>query len=201
MSGTGVENLILWLGSNNALGTVTTLSISQTPNLKNGSLRPNEYERLTRTQFDWNLWHPDDFEADYKVMINKVNAIMQKNLEPNWKVFVGTVPLVTIAPIAKGVGETTEVPIEQFVYGKDVDATAIYYKYYTYFPFTENFAVESGKYLTMQDTLHIDNCIREFNKIIYTELNDIFWLTPAKCSKIWRINETTVARRINFRTI
>jgi hypothetical protein len=32
--GTGVENLILWNGANNALGTVTTLGVNQTPNGK-----------------------------------------------------------------------------------------------------------------------------------------------------------------------
>lgn len=169
--GDGVENLILWLGSNNALGTVTTLNINQTPNGKNGSRRPNEYERLTRSQFNWNLWHPDDFAADYRVMINKVDAIMNDNLNPDWRVFVGTIPLVTIAPIAKGVGETTEVPIKQFRNGEELYSTGIYYKYYTYFPFTEKFAVESGVYLTMQDALHIDNCIREFNKTIYSEIS------------------------------
>lgn len=170
IAGTGVENLILWNGANNALGTVTTLKIKQTPNGKNGSGRPHEYGHPVRAQFGWNLWHPDDFAADYRVMINKVDAVMRENIEENWKVFIGTVPLVTIAPIAKGVGETTEVPIEQMVNGKEIDATGVYYKYYTYFPFTEKFAVESGKYLTMQDALHIDNCIREYNKTIYREI-------------------------------
>ena len=147
IKGTGIETLILWNGANNALGTVTNLSINQTPNGKNGSRRPHEYEHLVRAQFGWNLWHPDDFAADYKAMINKVDAIMKENLEKNWKVFIGTVPLVTIAPIAKGVGETTEVPIEKMIAGKTVDATGVYYKYYTYFPFVEKFAVETGIYL------------------------------------------------------
>lgn len=170
ITGTGVENLNLWHGANNALGTVINLNVNQTPNGKNDSRRPHEYEHLIRAQFGWNLWHPDDFAADYRVMIDKVDAIMRENLEKNWKVFIGTVPLVTIAPIAKGVGETTEVPIEKMVDGKMVESTGVYYKYYTYFPFVEKFAVETGIYLTMQDALHIDNCIREFNKIIYSEI-------------------------------
>jgi hypothetical protein len=95
---------------------------------------------------------------------------MRKNLEPNWKVFIGTVPLVTIAPIAKGVGGTTEVPVIKIIKGKEVATTDIYYKYYTYFPFEEDFAIDTGRYLTMQDALHIDNCIRRYNKTIFREV-------------------------------
>ncbi len=170
IEGSGVENLILWLGANNALSTVTNLNIRQTPNGKNFSKHPYEYEHSVRAQFGWNLWHPNDFEADYRQMINRVDAIMRKNLVEDWKVFIGTVPLVTIAPIAKGVGETTEIPIVSEVDGKKIVTNSVYYKYYTYFPFTEKFAVETGNYLTMQDALHIDNCIREYNKFIYREV-------------------------------
>lgn len=164
----GVENLILWLGSNNALGTVLKLKINQTPNKKD--MRPHTIEHLLRAKAKWNLWHPDDFEADYREMIGRVDAIMRQNNEPNWKVFIGTVPLVTIAPIAKGVGGTTEVPIVKTIEGKKVKTTDIYYKYYTYFPFEEDFAVSTGRYLTMQDALHIDNCIRAYNDVIYREV-------------------------------
>jgi hypothetical protein len=168
--GEGVENLILWLGANNALGTVISLRINQTPNKMNYAGRPHEYDHIKRSMFKWNLWHPDDFEADYRAMIAEVDGIMKNNLAKNWKVFIGTVPLVTIAPIAKGIGETTEVPITQNMGGKPVNTTGIYYKYYTYFPFEESFAMETGKYLTMQDALHIDNTIRRFNEIIEREI-------------------------------
>lgn len=170
VKGDGIENLILWLGGNNALATVTNLNIRQTPNKLNFSKAPHEYDHLVRAQFGWNLWHPKDFEADYRAMIGRVDAIMKQNLEPNWKVFIGTVPLVTIPPIAKGVGETTEVPLVHEVDGVEVTTHSIYYKYYTYFPFDEKIAVEKGVYLTMQDALHIDNCIREYNKVIYREI-------------------------------
>ena len=169
VKGAGVENLILWLGANNALGTVLKLKINQTPNRKD--MRPHTIDHLLRAKAKWNLWHPEDFAADYRVMIDRVDAIMRQNLEPNWKVFIGTVPLVTIAPIAKGIGETTEVPIVKKVDGKKIVTGGVYYKNYTYFPFEEDFAIETGKYLTMQDALHIDNCIREYNRIIKDEVD------------------------------
>lgn len=166
----GVENLILWLGANNALGTVINLRINQTPNKMKFAGRPHEYDHIKRSLFRWNLWHPDDFEADYVQMIDRVDGIMRSNLNENWKVFVGTVPLVTIAPIAKGVGETTEVEIEKMTISGAVRESSIYFKYYTYFPFEEEFALESGRYLTMQDAIHIDNCIRAFNFRIFAQV-------------------------------
>lgn len=169
IKGDGIENLLLWLGANNALSTVTSLKIRITPNRRNHSQAPHEYKHLERAQFGWNLWHPQDFQADYGEMLARVDKIMENNLEPNWKVFVGTVPLVTIAPIAKGFGETTSIPVKRTVKGKKVETESIYYKYYTYFPFQESFAFETNTYLTMQDALYIDNCIREYNDFIFSE--------------------------------
>jgi hypothetical protein len=150
----GIENTILWLGANNALGTVTTLKINQTPN--DPDRRPASYSAVERLNIrKWNLWHPDDFAADYGLLLDKVDAIMNANKAQNWNVFIGTIPLVTIAPLAKGVGDPTE-----------IDGKGIYFKYYTYFPFDEEFAVTTGIHLTMQDALHIDDCIREYNVTI-----------------------------------
>jgi hypothetical protein len=157
----GLENLVLWLGANNALGTVVHLKIKQTPN--NPNLRPHQVPHVERVKLrKWNLWHPNDFKADYEELLKRVDGIMQRNKAANWKVFIGNVPLVTIAPLAKGVGETTE-----------VGQKGIYYKYYTYFPFEEAFAKETGVHLTMQDALHIDDCIRDYNQIIKSCLDDL----------------------------
>lgn len=154
--GEGVENLVLWLGANNALGTVVSLKIHQTPR----GLEPPPHKRshLEREQRGWNLWDPDDFSAEYGELLKRVDATMQENTASDWQVFIGTVPLVTIAPLAKGVGETTVVQRD----GK----ACVYYKYYTYFPFEEQFARETGIQLTMQDALHIDDCIRAYNASI-----------------------------------
>lgn len=170
IKGDGVENLLLWLGANNALSTVTTLNINLTPNRRSYSKFPHEYSHLERSHFGWNLWHPNDFQADYGEMLKRVDAVMQNNLEPDWKVFIGTVPLVTIAPIAKGIGETTALQVTKRTNGIKEPSESIYYKYYTYFPFQESFAFETNFYLTMQDAYFIDNCIREYNDFIYDEV-------------------------------
>lgn len=149
----GVENLVLWLGSNNALGTVLDLRIRQTSNDPND--RPASMTHAERWAGDWNLWHPGDFRVEYEELISRVDSAMTKNRHGAWRVFVGNVPLVTIAPLAKGVGATTK-----------VGDKGVYYKYYTYVPFEESFARETGVHLTQAEALHIDDCIREYNRII-----------------------------------
>ena len=65
-----MENLILWLGANNALGTVVTLKINQAP----PDLNPPVHERgyLERQQRGWNLWHPDAFRAEYAELLGRI---------------------------------------------------------------------------------------------------------------------------------
>jgi hypothetical protein len=150
--GEGIENVVLWLGANNALGTVLRLEINQTPN--DPGQRPHTLSYDEREAHHWNLWHPDDFHAEYGALMKRVEAAMAENAAPDWRVFVGTVPLVTIAPLAKGVGPTTEV---------DGD---VYFKYYTYFPFDEAFARTTPYQLTIQEALHIDRTIRRYNRSI-----------------------------------
>ena len=156
----GVENLVLWLGANNALGTVISLKINQTPPLLDPWPHQRSYE--DRQRRGWNLWHPAYFRAEYHELLRQVDQIMRRNTAPTWKVFVATVPLVTIAPLAKGVGDTVTLSIQGERY--------TYYKYYTYFPFEEDFARTTSTYLTMQEALHIDRCIREYNTIIKAEV-------------------------------
>ncbi|MGH3149067.1 MAG: hypothetical protein ACRDTR_25070, partial [Rubrobacter sp.] len=162
--GEGVENLILWLGANNALGTVISLEINPTPN--DPGRRPHEMPHRERAAHDWNLWHPDDFEAEYRKLLERVDGAMSGNdPEKDWRVFVGNVPLVTIAPLAKGVGPTTEIKRE----GK----SSIYFKYYTFFPFEENDVREKDlMYLSLAEALHIDDCIRAYNRDICRLLDE-----------------------------
>ena len=161
----GVENLILWLGANNALGTILTLRIKQTNNDPNR--RPFQIPYDEREEF--NLWHPEDFRADYTELLVRTDAIMAdtKGKAPDWKVFLATIPLITIAPLAKGVGETTTVT------RKSDGKTCIYYKYYTYVPFTLEHAQKHPIKLNLPQAVHIDECIIEYNKIIKSLASDL----------------------------
>lgn len=177
----GIENVILWLGANNALGTVLDLKIKQTsPDgtaFKNGPDSVSYTDRLNK----WNLWHPEDFRTEYKFMLDKVVNIMENN--PNntdYKVFIATIPLVTICPLIKAVeksgrtdrkvlewpvDENNPAPtdISQLSPGNTVDVS--YGKYYPYFLFEDNFDL-SIEHLNQNEILHIDDCIRKYNRII-----------------------------------
>lgn len=168
----GIENVILWLGGNNALGTVFGLEIKQTPNDPAQPLLNLTHEERDR----WNLWHPNDFEAEYQHLLDRVDQSMQLNQAQDWNVLIGTVPLVTIPPLTKGVGPTTTIKgkldFEKLVndgVAEEVitEGESVYYKYYTYFFRDEAAIAKSDRaYLTMAEVIHIDDCIREYNRII-----------------------------------
>jgi hypothetical protein len=161
----GVENLILWLGANNALGTVFKLAVNQTPNDPNRPLL--NLSREEREQ--WNLWHPNDFEAEYRELLDQVDLIMRDNQHLDWNVFIGTIPLVTIPPLTRGVGDTTLIEIDpDCEVGEDENKSEfLYFKYYTHFFRDEAAILETDRgYLTLFDVLHIDDCIRRYNRII-----------------------------------
>lgn len=149
----GIDNLILWLGANNALKTVVTLKVSET-GIKSGK-RPVDLSHEERDAAGWNLWRPEDFHDEYSMLIAKVDASLRKNKTGAFNVFVGTVPLVTAIPILTGLGKREK-----------IDNKGYYYEYYTYFPFDEKFATESGKCLTMQDAIKIDDYIAKYNESI-----------------------------------
>src|SRR5690606_27149284 len=142
---------------NNALGTVVHLQIEPTAGDGAALALPRE----ERQKF--NLWHPRDFEAEYRQLMARVDASMRANRQRDFHVFVGTVPYVTIAPLAKGMGELRPIDDHGGLKG-------LYYQYYSYFPFSLETALRSGRFLTFRDALHIDRTISEFNRIITREV-------------------------------
>ncbi|RZJ36571.1 MAG: hypothetical protein EOO51_00180 [Flavobacterium sp.] len=178
----GVENLILWLGANNCLGTVTNLKIKQTSSDGTAFLKgPDRVSYRERIDKDWNLWHPEDFRVEYQFMIDKVIEIMQDNPhEVDYKVFIGTIPLVTICPLIKSVekfgrndrtvvdyevNKSNPAPLGIAELPSGVERDISYGKYYPYFLFEDNFDI-TVNHLNQNEILHIDNCIRKYNRII-----------------------------------
>lgn len=87
----GLENLIIWLGANDCLGTVLSLRVREMGR-NDGGLDPQG-----RRQF--NLTHPEVFERDYATLIKAVREI----IPPTTNVFVATIPHVTIPPVTQGI--------------------------------------------------------------------------------------------------
>lgn len=151
----GVENLVLWLGANNALGTIINLDVNQTPR----DVAPHNMTHQERADAGWNLWDPLHFQLEYEVLIDRVVKIMEDNPhKADWQVFIGNIPLITIAPLIKGVGSKRKIQRD----GRE----CTYYKYYTYVPFEYEFAFKGEKKLTADQAIHIDDCIRAYNKSI-----------------------------------
>ncbi|MGH6884838.1 MAG: hypothetical protein ACREGK_02035, partial [Geminicoccales bacterium] len=158
----GVENLIVWLGANNALGTILELKINESKS----SLA--DYQNFGH--FDkggYNLWTEELFAFDYKKLLERICEILgdkkHTKKQPDWRVFVATVPAVTIAPLAKGVGllETRADPFGVLKRG------SAYFEHYTYMIFEQD-AVLAGDVgaLTRDQAYDIDVRISKFNQVI-----------------------------------
>ncbi|MDF1794546.1 MAG: hypothetical protein P1U88_21720 [Thalassobaculaceae bacterium] len=158
----GVENVVLFLGANNALGTVLHLEVRE--DLTDIAA----YEKADhRARMNINLSTLEQFELDYAELLDRIVDILDTDAHhakaPGWQVFLGTVPAVTIAPIAKGFGATERVTDP---FGVVADG-ANYYARYSYV-ILEQDAVMSGDppALTRDQAIEIDTRIAGFNTII-----------------------------------
>jgi lysophospholipase L1-like esterase len=156
----GVDNLILWLGANNALGTIVRMKLRRSETAEKPPLEMEPWERD-----EFNLWSVEHFAAEYEMLFEKVDAALERQDRP-CNVFVGTIPPVTIAPLAKGVG-TVEKKADPF----GVLAKASYFERYTYFLFDEKYAKKSANHLDRTEIFTIDSTIAEYNKVIKKIVN------------------------------
>lgn len=133
----GIENLVVFLGSNNALGTVNELRLL--PSTDEDVHRP-PHLRVT------NLDRPEHFARAYHELAERVQALGAQ------RVFVGTVPHVTIPPITRGVGEQSE------------DG---YYEHYTRpWIWDDEFEPGAHRHLSRHEARRIDATIDEYNIVI-----------------------------------
>lgn len=141
-----VENLILFLGANDCLRTVMDLEVRD---MLETSVPKDPQKRRDK----YNLTSAEVFEQDYKKMVQQIS----KAISCDTKVFVGTVPHVTIPPITQGIPGT-----------KDCERNG--QRYFTYYgPFfakPENFSHRFDKHLTIAQVKKIDSRIDAFNCII-----------------------------------
>ena len=132
----GVENLIVMLGANHALGAMTRLNIRLSVET-DLDLPPHK-----RTA---NLYRPEHFKVLYDRLLTAVDAVGAE------RVYLGTVPHVTIPPVTRGVG----------VHSKG------YYEYYTR-PWIWDTDFDPARHpaLTGEQARSIDRCVDDYNAII-----------------------------------
>ena len=148
-NGDPVENLILFLGANDCLGTVRDLKIKKMPS-RNVSRDPEEQRDR------YNLTSLSVFKEDYRHMMDLISEAISKDT----KVFVGTIPHVTIAPITQGLRERNS-------------EGSPYFKYYGPFFATQcNFRPEYDRALKGCEIQQIDEQIDAFNGVIEAEVKE-----------------------------
>jgi hypothetical protein len=135
----GIDNLIVWLGANNCLGTVVELKIDPT-----GDVPPGPRSGKT-------LWTPQAFRAEYDRLEERILEIGAR------RVFVGTVPHVTIPPVTRGImADRGRLPEDRK-----------YFDYYThFFIHDKDFDPDRDNKLTGDDARTIDDTIDAYNDVI-----------------------------------
>jgi hypothetical protein len=140
----GIENIIVALGANNALGTITSLKIAETED--------NFLDHPHQTREQCNLWKPAHFKQVFEKLAARVESLQGE------RVFCSTVPHVVICPLARGVGTTLS---------DRMSADKRYFKNYVHFWITDDvFDPARHQHLTGEEAKHIDNYIDEYNEII-----------------------------------
>ncbi|MEX0844193.1 MAG: hypothetical protein WD022_02885 [Balneolaceae bacterium] len=145
----GIENLIVCLGHNNMIATVTDLKLiwSEDDDLE---VFPGQ---RTHT-----IYRPEHFEKQYRKLAEKVAKIDAK------RVFVPTLPYVTIPPVMRGVNS-------------DLSSKRLgYFDYYTRFwVWDEDFHPDKYPHLTKDEAIQLDLTMDDYNTIIKDVADEYGW--------------------------
>jgi hypothetical protein len=132
------------LGANNALRSIVQLKVEWS---KEG------YDDLEKKR-KFTVWRPSHFMAELDRVVGEVKKVRARH------VIWGTVPHVTIAPIARGVG------------GKVRDGSR-YFPYYTRpWIHNEDFDAEYDPHITGQEACAVDSAIDQYNDAITQAVRD-----------------------------
>ena len=141
-----VENLIVFFGANDCLGTVVDLKVNDMEGVEKPSKDPQKRRET------YNLTSTRVFKCDYEKMVEAISSAISEETQ----VFVGTVPPVTIPPITQGIR-----PVQS----DEADGNG-YFKYYGAFFSTEENFDPRHRHLTEAQVRHIDRRVDAFNRTI-----------------------------------
>lgn len=144
-----IENLIVCLGHNNIIGSVTNLNLVWS---EEEDLNAFPGERKCTVH------RPEHFERIYREMASEIDKINPE------RVFVPTIPYVTIPPVCRGVNS-------------DLSSKRLgYFDYYTRFwIWDEDFSPDKHPHLTKEDAIELDLTVDEYNDIIRTVAKEHGW--------------------------
>ena len=136
----GIENLIVCLGHNNALGAIINLNLTWS--------KDEDLDSFISFR-KHSIYRPEHFEKEYRTLAEKVSKIGAQ------RVFVPTIPYPTIPPILRGVNS-------------EFSSNHLgYFDYYTRFwIWDEDFDPAKHPHLTKDEAIQIDFTVDEYNAII-----------------------------------
>jgi hypothetical protein len=156
-NGEGIGCLLLFLGCNNVLGTCTAMKMNWS---HSADFHKYAHERAC------NIWDPSHFEVLVERVYTRIAALHKAGKVEH--VVVGTVPHVTIAPVARGIS-----PYAKSEEGKRLSVPERsadgFYEYYTHFwVWDKDFCAAPHKYprLTRENARQIDRTIDQYNACI-----------------------------------
>lgn len=136
----GIENLIVCIGHNNVVGAVTKLNITYS---EESDL--NQYYASRNCT----VFRPEHFASELETLYEKIRRLQVE------RVFVPTLPYITIPPAIRGVNEG------------GASKKGMYFDYYTRFwVWDEDFDPDFHPYLTKAEAIDLDQTVDEYNEII-----------------------------------
>lgn len=137
----GIENLIVYVGSNNAIGAVTKLRFRYS--------EADELETLPE-QRNFTVSRPEHFKRDFEKLARKVDRFSSK------RVITATLPYPTIPPVTLGISSQ-----------KQNNNASRYYDYYThYWIWEDEFNPDVHRHITKEEAIELDKVIDAYNEII-----------------------------------
>lgn len=147
----GIENLIVCIGHNNIVGAVTKMQIKYSTESDLNAPFPER----TCTVF-----RPEHFEAELRTLYEKIARIGVR------RVFVPTIPYVTIPPAIRGVNLDGSDPADG------------YFDYYARFwIWDEDFNPDKHPHLTRSDAIELDQTVDRYNHIIKETADEFGFVT------------------------
>ena len=148
----GIENLIVTMGHNNIIGSVSDLKFV---------LSEEEDLRKFPSERDYTVYRPEHFEREYRTLAEKVSKIGAE------RVITQTIPYATIPPVSRGVNED-----------KSREGHTGYFDYYTRFwVWDKDFDPDRHEHLTKEQAISLDQHVDEYNQIIRDIADEYGWIT------------------------
>ena len=157
----GIENLVVFLGANNVLGTVTSLQCRESA--EKDAATPNPANRRA------NFYRLEDYDVVLSRLVEEVEKLGQDGGRVE-RVFWGTVPPVTIPPVTRGVGGRMDgdqgLP-SPYGDGDDPRWFRRYFRYYTrpWIP-EKRFDPREDPHLPGVRMMEIDHRIARYNELL-----------------------------------